>query len=59
MNAWATRLRELRRLVAVVSSDVIAGAPIAGRLGAGRFSNGVAVCDSRVFLNYWRNTPRL
>ncbi|HEX3064921.1 MAG TPA: FAD-dependent oxidoreductase [Dongiaceae bacterium] len=56
MNTWATRLRELRRLVAVVSSDVIASAPLAGRLGAGRLRDGLAVCDSRMFLNYWRNT---
>jgi glycine/D-amino acid oxidase-like deaminating enzyme len=56
MNAWATRLPELRRLVAVVSSDVIATAPLVGQLPVGSFSDGIAICDSRMFLNYWRNT---
>jgi putative aminophosphonate oxidoreductase len=56
MNAWASRLRELRRTVAVVASDVMASAPLADRLGAGRLNTGVCVCDSRMFLNYWRNT---
>ncbi len=56
MNAWASRLHELRRTVAVVASDVMASAPLADRLGAGRLNTGVCVCDSRMFLNYWRNT---
>ncbi len=56
MNAWASRLRELRRSVAIVASDVMASAPLADRLGAGRLNTGVCICDSRMYLNYWRNT---
>lgn len=56
MNAWGTRLRELRRSVVVVASDMIATAPAPERLAAIGFRDGVAICDSRMFLNYWRNT---
>ncbi len=57
MNAWGSRLRELRRRVVVVASDMIATAAAPQRLAGIGFSSGVAICDSRMFLNYWRNTP--
>jgi putative aminophosphonate oxidoreductase len=57
MNAWGSRLRELRRRVVVVASDMIATAPAPQRLAEIGFASGVAICDSRMFLNYWRNTP--
>jgi len=57
MNAWATRIPELRRSVVVVSGDLVATARAPERLQAIGFRDGVAICDSRMFLNYWRTTP--
>ncbi len=57
MNAWGAQFPELRRTVVVVASDMIATAPAPEKLVAIGFDDGVAICDSRMFLNYYRNTP--
>lgn len=57
MNAWGAQFPFLRRKVAIVSSDMIATTPRPDRLKDIGFRKGVAICDSRMFLNYYRNTP--
>ncbi|WP_420969497.1 NAD(P)/FAD-dependent oxidoreductase [Bradyrhizobium sp. B120] len=57
MNAWAAQFRYLRRKVAIVSSDMIATTARPDELNEIGFVKGVAICDSRMFLNYYRNTP--
>ncbi|MBB3810539.1 NAD(P)/FAD-dependent oxidoreductase [Pseudochelatococcus contaminans] len=57
MNAWGAQFPELRRMIAVMSSDMVATASVKERLDATGFNTGVAITDSRTVLNYWRNTP--
>ncbi|EHR01016.1 MULTISPECIES: FAD-dependent oxidoreductase [unclassified Bradyrhizobium] len=57
MNAWGAKFSYLRRKVAIVSSDMIATTANPGKLREIGFENGMAICDSRMFLNYYRNTP--
>lgn len=57
MNAWGARFPYLRRKVAIVSSDMIATTAKSDKLNEIGFRKGVAICDSRMFLNYYRNTP--
>ncbi|MFW2012501.1 NAD(P)/FAD-dependent oxidoreductase [Acinetobacter bereziniae] len=57
MNAWGAQFPELRRMIMVMSSDMVATAPAKDRLDAIGFSAGECVMDSRTVLNYWRNTP--
>ncbi|MDA9537161.1 aminophosphonate oxidoreductase [Bradyrhizobium sp. CCBAU 21362] len=57
MNAWGAQFPYLRRKVAIVSSDMIATTAKPDKLNEIGFKNGVAICDSRMFLNYYRNTP--
>lgn len=57
MNAWGAQFPYLRRKVAIVSSDMIATTANATKLSDIGFTKGVAICDSRMFLNYYRNTP--
>jgi putative aminophosphonate oxidoreductase len=56
MNAWATRFREVRRSVVVISSDVLATAPIGDRLAAIGRTDGLCIDDSRLLVNYYRTT---
>jgi putative aminophosphonate oxidoreductase len=56
MNAWATRLREVRRSVVVIASDVVATAPIPERLRAIGWTSGTCIDDSRLLVNYYRTT---
>ena len=55
LNAWAARLRELRRRLVVIASDMVATVrapePVA-ELGWG----GVCLSDSRLLVNYFRAT---
>jgi putative aminophosphonate oxidoreductase len=55
MNAWATRLREVRRSVVVVASDVVATEPIPDRLKEMGL-DGICIDDSRLLVNYYRTT---
>lgn len=57
LNAWGAQFLYLRRKVAIVSSDMIATTPASDKLSEIGFRSGLAVCDSRMFLNYYRNTP--
>jgi len=57
MNAWGAQFPELKRMIVVMSSDMVATAPAKQRLDATGFKDGVCVTDSRTVLNYWRNTP--
>lgn len=57
MNAWGAQFRELRRMIAIMSSDMVATAPAKERLDAIGFRGGEGMTDSRTVLNYWRNTP--
>ncbi|KDC39885.1 putative aminophosphonate oxidoreductase [Bordetella bronchiseptica M435/02/3] len=56
MNAWSTRFRELNKGVVVVGSDLVATAPHPEALEKIGLTNGVAISDSRLFTNYYRNT---
>lgn len=58
MNAWGAKFPELRRMIMVMSSDMVATAPAKARLDHLGFSGGECVMDSRTILNYWRNTPQ-
>ncbi len=55
-NAWAGRLRELRGALAVVSSDIVATAPIATELAAAGWTGGEGITDSQQMINYYRTT---
>ena len=57
MNAWGAQFPELRRMIAIMSSDMVATAPVKERLDQIGFSGGECVTDSRTVLNYYRNTP--
>jgi glycine/D-amino acid oxidase-like deaminating enzyme len=56
MNAWATRLREVRRSIVVIASDVVATEPIPDRLQELGWTDGMAIHDSRLLVNYYRTT---
>jgi putative aminophosphonate oxidoreductase len=56
MNAWASRLREVRRAIVVIASDVVATAPIPERLREIGWTNGMCIDDSRLLVNYYRTT---
>jgi glycine/D-amino acid oxidase-like deaminating enzyme len=47
---------ELRRALAVVSSDVVASEPIAAALRESGWTGGEAISDSRLMIRYWRTT---
>jgi len=56
LNAWAARLREFRRKFIVISSDIVATAPIPNRLAEIGWRDGLAISDSRLLVNYYRTT---
>src|SRR5439155_10487788 len=56
LNAWAAALPELRRAVVVIASDIVATAPAPDRLEAIGFTDGTCISDSRMLVNYYRNT---
>jgi glycine/D-amino acid oxidase-like deaminating enzyme len=55
-NAWLAGMRELRRAIAVVSSDVVATEPIPDALHESGWTGGEAISDSRMMVRYWRTT---
>jgi putative aminophosphonate oxidoreductase len=55
-NAWAATLPELRRSVVVLSSDIIATAPVPDRLEELGWSGGEGITDSQTMVNYYRTT---
>jgi putative aminophosphonate oxidoreductase len=56
VNAWATRIGELRRAVVAVSSDMIATAPMAEKLEESGWTGGEAISDCRLLVHYYRPT---
>ncbi len=56
MNAWAARLRELRRAIFVVSSDLVATAPVPQRLHQIGWTGGECITDSQQMVDYYRTT---
>ena len=56
MNAWSTVFPDLRRTIVVVSSDIVATAPMAERLAASGWRDGLCISDSRTLVNYYRPT---
>jgi len=57
MNAWGAQFPELKRMVTVVGSSLVVTAPTQDSLDTMGLKDGVGVTDSRMVLNYWRNTP--
>ena len=55
-NAWANALPELRRSLVVVSSDIVATAPIPDRLEEIGWTGGESVADSQMMVDYYRTT---
>jgi putative aminophosphonate oxidoreductase len=55
-NAWAGALPELRRSLVVVSSDIVATAPIPDRLEQIGWTGGESVADSQMMVDYYRTT---
>jgi len=58
MNAWGAEFPELRRMITLMSSDMVATAPAKAELDEIGLSGGEGISDSRTLLNYWRNTPQ-
>jgi len=55
-NAWAARMRELRRLIVPLGSDIAATEPIPERLAEIGWTGGEAISDSHLMVNYYRTT---
>jgi glycine/D-amino acid oxidase-like deaminating enzyme len=55
LNAWAAQLRELRRRLVVIASDMVATAPAPERIGELGWG-GLCLSDSRMLVNYFRAT---
>jgi glycine/D-amino acid oxidase-like deaminating enzyme len=56
MNAWATEVRELRRGVVTVASDIVITDPVPERLEALGLPDGLSISDSRLMVHYYRTT---
>jgi putative aminophosphonate oxidoreductase len=56
LNAWAAAVRELRRSLVVIASDMVATEPVPDRLTESGWSDGLCVSDSRMLVNYYRPT---
>jgi putative aminophosphonate oxidoreductase len=56
LNAWAIKIRELSRALVAVSSDMVATAPMAGRLAPSGWTGGEAISNARLLVHYYRTT---
>jgi putative aminophosphonate oxidoreductase len=56
MNAWSMRLRELRRALVVVSSDIVITDAAPQELARTGWRDGVSISDSRLMVHYYRTT---
>lgn len=56
MNAWSAQLRELRRAMIVVSSDIVITDPASGELERIGWRDGASISDSRLMVHYYRTT---
>jgi glycine/D-amino acid oxidase-like deaminating enzyme len=55
-NAWAASVRELRLAMAVMSSEMVATAPIPERLEEIGWTGGEGITDSQMMVDYYRTT---
>lgn len=55
-NGWAANLPELSRALVVISSDIVATAPIPERLAQIGWTGGEAITDSQQMVDYYRTT---
>jgi putative aminophosphonate oxidoreductase len=57
LNAWmASQFRQFARSIALVSSDMVITEPCPDQLAQQGLNHGAAVCDSRIFVHYYRRT---
>ena len=56
MNAWLAQIGELSRSIFVLASDMVATERVPERLAEIGLSDGVAISDSRLLVNYYRTT---
>ena len=56
-NAWLSAIPELRRYLYVVSSQVIATAPVPDILDRIGWTDGSSICDSQAQVLYYQRTP--
>ena len=56
LNAWAIKIRELSRALVAVASDMVATAPMPGRLAESGWTGGEAISNCRLMVNYYRTT---
>jgi glycine/D-amino acid oxidase-like deaminating enzyme len=56
MNAWSVGIRELSTALAVISSDIVATAPIPDRLRQIGWTGGECITDSQLMIDYYRTT---
>lgn len=56
-NAWGVAFPEIRKAIAVVSSDIVVSAPRPDLLAAIDWRDGPAISDSRMLVHYYRTTP--
>ncbi|MBA3414418.1 MAG: FAD-dependent oxidoreductase [Chloroflexia bacterium] len=55
-NAWMAEFPELRRALIVISSDMVATAPLPDRLEQLGWTGGEAITDARLMVQYYRTT---
>jgi putative aminophosphonate oxidoreductase len=56
MNAWAAGLRELRRSIVTVASDIVLTDPAPERFRGSGLPDGLSISDSRLMVHYYRLT---
>ncbi|MCZ6894526.1 MAG: FAD-binding oxidoreductase [Gammaproteobacteria bacterium] len=56
LNAWGVMLKEIRKAIAVVSSDVVVTPPVPEALSRCGWRNSFAISDSRMLVQYYRTT---
>lgn len=59
LNAWSGGFRDIPELhgsVLVIASDIVVTDPIPERLAELGYTSGLSISDSRMMVNYWRNT---
>jgi putative aminophosphonate oxidoreductase len=56
LNAWTGQLRELRRAMVVVTSDIVITNPVPAELQRSGWTNGTSISDSRLMVHYSRTT---
>lgn len=57
LNAWTGQLRELRRAMVVVTSDIVITDPVPEQLARSGWRGGTSISDSRLMVHYYRTTP--